>query len=56
MERFEDAISWQKPKLLSIEVYKVFENSKDVGFKDQIQRAAGKVMNNIAEGFETKRE
>ena len=26
--------------------------SKDYGFKDQIQRAAVSVMNNIAEGFE----
>jgi four helix bundle protein len=52
IERFEDAIAWQKSKVLCVEVYKQFENSKDFGFKDQIQRAAVSVMNNIAEGFE----
>jgi four helix bundle protein len=40
--------------LLSVEVYKYFENSKDYGFRDQIQRASVSVMNNIAEGFERK--
>jgi four helix bundle protein len=54
IERFEDAIAWQKSKVLCVEVYKQFENSKDFGFKDQIQRAAVSVMNNIAEGFERK--
>ena len=52
IERFEDIIAWQKAKLLSVEIYKHFENSKDYGFKDQIQRASVSVMNNIAEGFE----
>lgn len=54
IERFEDAIAWKKAKLLCVEVYKLFENSRDFGFKDQIQRAAVSVMNNIAEGFERK--
>ena len=54
IERFEDAIAWQKSKVLCVEVYKQFENSKDFGFKDQIQRAAVSVMNNIAEGFSEK--
>jgi four helix bundle protein len=40
--------------LLSVEIYKHFENSKDYGFRDQIQRAFVSVMNNIAEGFERK--
>lgn len=43
---------WQKAKDLSKKIYKEFENSKDWGFKDQIQRAAVSIMNNIAEGFE----
>jgi four helix bundle protein len=54
IERFEDIIAWQKAKLLSVEIYKQFENSKDYGFRDQIQRASVSVMNNIAEGFERK--
>jgi len=54
IERFESSIAWQKSKVLCIEVYKSFEMTKDFGFKDQIQRAAVSVMNNIAEGFERK--
>src|SRR5574344_1130532 len=53
-DRFEDMIEWQKAKELTIQVYQLFENSKDFGFKDQIQRASVSVMNNIAEGFERK--
>lgn len=49
---FEEIIAWQKAKELTIEVYKDFGVLKDFGFKDQIQRAAVSVMNNIAEGFE----
>jgi four helix bundle protein len=54
INRFEDIIAWQKAKLLTINVYKTFEDSKDFSFKDQIQRASISVMNNIAEGFERK--
>jgi four helix bundle protein len=52
IERFEDIIAWQKAELLAIEVYNYFNNSKDFGFREQIQRAAVSIMNNIAEGFE----
>lgn len=52
MKRFEDSIVWQKSKSLNIEVYKTFKDSRDFGFRDQIQRAAVSVMNNISEGFE----
>lgn len=53
-ERFEDIIAWQKAMNLTVSIYKEFEDSKDYGFKDQIQRASVSVMNNIAEGFERK--
>jgi four helix bundle protein len=53
-ERFEDIQAWQKAKLLTVCIYNLFETSKDFGFKDQIQRAAVSIMNNIAEGFERK--
>ena len=51
IERFEEIKAWQKAKDLSVAVYRLFEHSKDFGFKDQIQRASVSVMNNIAEGF-----
>ncbi|ALO16599.1 S23 ribosomal protein [Salinivirga cyanobacteriivorans] len=54
IERFEDIIAWKKSKELTVQVYQLFENSKDFGFKDQIQRASVSIMNNIAEGFERK--
>ena len=54
IERFEDIISWQKSKEMAVIIYKLFNNNKDFGFKDQIQRAVISVSNNIAEGFERK--
>ena len=54
IERFEDIRAWQKAKDLSVAIYRLFEQSKDFSFKDQIQRASVSVMNNIAEGFKRK--
>ena len=54
IERFEDLIAWQKSKELSISIYKSFQEHRDLAFKDQIQRAAVSIMNNIAEGFERR--
>ena len=54
IKRFEDIIAWQKAKELTIIIYSEYKNSKDFGFRDQIQRASVSVMNNIAEGFERK--
>jgi len=54
INRFEEIIAWQKAKLLTIQVYKLFAGSRDYGFKDQIQRAFVSIMNNIAEGFERR--
>lgn len=54
IEKFEDVIAWQKSKELTLEIYKQFKNNKDFSFRDQIQRAAVSVMNNISEGFERK--
>ena len=50
--RFEDSIAWQKAQMLSVLVYRLFRESRDFSFRDQIQRAAVSVSNNIAEGFE----
>ncbi len=54
IKSFEEIKAWQKAKELSVITYKIFSSSKDYGFRDQIQRAAVSVMNNIAEGFERK--
>jgi four helix bundle protein len=54
IERFEEILSWQKAKILTLLVYKTFEKSNDFGFKSQIERASVSIMNNIAEGFERK--
>lgn len=49
---FEDLVIWKLSRVLINNIYKEFANSHDYGFRDQIQRAAVSVMNNIAEGFE----
>ncbi|MBK8390792.1 MAG: four helix bundle protein [Saprospiraceae bacterium] len=54
IERFEDIIAWQKSKELTIQIYKLFSEIKDFGFRDQIRRASVSIMNNIAEGFERR--
>lgn len=51
---FEDIISWQKSQVLTKLIYDLFRNNKDYSFKDQIQRAAISISNNVAEGFERK--
>ena len=54
MKTFEDLEVWQLAKSITLNIYSI-ENTNysiDFGFKDQIQRAAISVMNNIAEGFE----
>lgn len=38
IQKFEDIIAWKKAQDLAVAVYKAFENSRDFGFKDQIQR------------------
>ena len=54
IERFEDIISWQKAKEITTQIYTLFKDNKDYGFKDQIQRASVSIMNNITEGFERR--
>ena len=55
INRFEDLQSWQKARLLANQVYNLTHQkdfSWDYGLRDQIRRAAGSTMHNIAEGFE----
>jgi len=53
---FEDLTIWQDARQLLKEIYSIFMikglAQRDYGFRDQLQRAALSVMNNIAEGFE----
>ena len=54
-KQFEDLPIWVDSRKLVHSIYKLTSKSKfskDYGFKDQIQRAAISIMNNIAEGFE----
>ena len=56
INRFEDLQTWQKARELANHVYDLTENpkfSKDFRLRDQIQGAAGSVMHNIAEGFDS---
>ena len=55
IERFEDIEGWKLARELTRVVYSATKQpdfSKDFGLKDQIQRAAGSAMHNIAEGFD----
>ena len=53
-DRFEDLDAWKVSRELANLIYAYGREgalSKDYSFKDQIQRAAVSVMNNVAEGF-----
>ncbi|MEI6753169.1 MAG: four helix bundle protein [Paludibacter sp.] len=52
MKCFEDLRIWQDARVFANQIYDLTESMKDFGFRDQIQRAAVSVMNNIAEGFD----
>ena len=57
-QRFEDLRIWQDARIQANAIYDAFgassECARDFSFRDQIQRAAISVMNNIAEGFERR--
>lgn len=50
--KLEELRIWKDARILVISVYSLMKKNRDYGFKDQIQRAAVSIMNNIAEGFE----
>ncbi len=52
IERFEDLIIWQKGVEMATIVYSLFKNSKDFGFRDQIQKSSVSISSNIAEGWD----
>ena len=55
IRRFEDIEGWQAARELTQQVYAITrhgEFARDFGLRDQITRAAGSTMHNIAEGFD----
>lgn len=51
-QTFEDLLIWKESMKMCIEIYRLFKESRDFGFKDQVQRTSVSVPSNIAEGFE----
>jgi four helix bundle protein len=56
IERFEDPQSWQKARQLANAVYDLTDRTgfyNDLRLQKQVRDAAGSVMHNIAEGFDS---
>ncbi|MCU0355121.1 MAG: four helix bundle protein [Cytophagales bacterium] len=54
VDRFEDLVCWQKARELAGEIFELTcqgSFAKDYALRDQINKSAGSVMDNIAEGF-----
>ena len=49
----ENLYIWQESRNVVNDIYKMMHSCKDYGLKDQLQRAAISIMNNIAEGFDS---
>jgi four helix bundle protein len=52
---FEDIEAWKRARQLAQRIFELSNKgtfAKDFALKDQINRAVGSVMDNIAEGFE----
>ncbi len=57
IDRFEDIEAWQLARELTRKVYALTKQqsfSKDYALKDQVRKAAGSSMHNIAEGFDAE--
>ena len=53
MRNFESLRVWQNSRLFVNSIYDLMADNRDWGFRDQIQRAAVSIMNNIADGYES---
>ena len=57
IDRFEEIEAWQLARELTRKVYSLTKQqpfSEDYGLKDQIRKAVGSSMHNIAEGFDAE--
>ena len=52
MRTLENLKIWSDSRSFVVAIYALLKDNRDYGFKDQIQRAAVSIMNNIAEGSE----
>ena len=50
---FENLRVWRQSRTFVNSIYEIMDQVRDYGFRDQIQRAAVSIMNNIAEGAES---
>jgi four helix bundle protein len=51
-QSFEELEVWQKAYKLSVRIYRILEDCRDYGLKDQMTRAGVSIASNIAEGAE----
>ena len=51
-QSFEELEVWQKSYKLSVRIYRLLENCRDFGLRDQMTRAGVSIASNIAEGAE----
>lgn len=48
---FQELIVWQKSRDLIFDTFQISKSIKEFSYKDQLNRAALSISNNIAEGF-----
>jgi four helix bundle protein len=48
-EKFEDILAWQGSRIVIKQIYEIFKDHLDYGFKNQILRTSISIGNNIAE-------
>jgi len=51
-QSFEDLETWKRGCQLAVEIYQLFENSRDFAYKNQMIRSSLSIPSNIAEGAE----
>lgn len=56
IEKFEDLTFWKESIDISTDIYKLFDWSKDICFKDKVCEASTLIWSNIAQGFEGRFE